>query len=91
MFTSDLAQRRESISSINITLGYFIEARINSVFTSCSASPTHLLVKELADILKKVALAWLAIALPIIVLPVPGGPNNSKPYNELFYILFQAM
>jgi len=35
-----------------------------------------LLVKELALIEKKVAEASLAIALPIIVFPVPGGPNN---------------
>jgi hypothetical protein len=38
-----------------------------------------LLVNELALILKKVAFAELAIALPIIVLPVPGGPNNNMP------------
>jgi hypothetical protein len=29
--------------------------------------------------LKKVADAELAIALPIIVFPVPGGPNNKMP------------
>lgn len=29
--------------------------------------------------LKKVAWAELAMALPIMVLPVPGGPNNSIP------------
>lgn len=29
--------------------------------------------------LKKVAFAELAIALPIIVFPVPGGPNNRIP------------
>jgi len=33
-------------------------------------------VRELALMLKKVAAAWLAMALPIIVLPVPGGPNS---------------
>jgi hypothetical protein len=32
---------------------------------------THLLVSELAEMLKKVAFASLAIALPIIVFPVP--------------------
>lgn len=29
--------------------------------------------------LKKVALMLLAMALPIRVLPVPGGPNSSSP------------
>jgi hypothetical protein len=33
-------------------------------------------VSELALILKKVAAASLAMALPIIVLPVPGGPKS---------------
>jgi hypothetical protein len=38
-----------------------------------------LLVKVLALTLKNVALAELAMALPIIVLPVPGGPNSKIP------------
>jgi hypothetical protein len=38
-----------------------------------------LLLSELALILKKVADASLAIALPIIVFPVPGGPNSKIP------------
>ena len=46
-------------------------------------SPTHLEVKEDALIAKKVDFDWLAIHLPIIVFPVPGGPNNSKPYKQL--------
>ena len=29
--------------------------------------------------LKKVERAWLAMHLPMRVLPVPGGPNNSSP------------
>lgn len=33
-------------------------------------------MSELALMLKKVAEASLAIAFPIIVFPVPGGPNN---------------
>ena len=31
--------------------------------------------------LKNVADASLAIALPIIVFPVPGGPNNNIPFG----------
>lgn len=52
---------------------------MNKVFTNFSLYPTHLLVIELALILKNVACASLAIARPIIVLPVPGGPNKSIP------------
>lgn len=32
-----------------------------------------------AEILKKVVLHWVATDLASIVLPVPGGPNNSTP------------
>ena len=37
------------------------------------------LVRLEAEMEKKVDLLWLAIHLPIRVLPVPGGPNSSKP------------
>ena len=42
---------------------------------------THLEVREEALILKNVHLLWLATHLPISVLPVPGGPNNSNPFG----------
>lgn len=71
--------KRESISSMNITLGCFILAIVNNVLTNFSLYPTHLLVIELALMLKNVAWASLAIALPIIVLPVPGGPKSKIP------------
>lgn len=54
-------------------------ATVNKVLTSISQSPTHLLVREEAEMLAKVALMLLAMALPIMVLPVPGGPNSKKP------------
>jgi len=54
---------------------------VKSTFTSFSPSPIHLEVRELAEILKNVAYASLAIAFPIIVLPVPGGPNSSRPFG----------
>lgn len=76
-----LEQSKESISSINITLGCFALAIANKVFTSFSLSPTHLLVIELALMLKNVACASLAIARPIIVLPVPGGPKRRIPFG----------
>jgi len=37
-------------------------------------------VREEALMLKKVAEILLAMARPIIVLPVPGGPKRSKPF-----------
>lgn len=67
---------KESISSIKITEGAFNRATANKVFTNFSLYPTHLLVREEDEIEKNVALASLAIALPIIVFPVPGGPKN---------------
>ena len=39
------------------------------------------LMKRLdAEIEKNVALHWLAIAFPMSVLPVPGGPKSSTPF-----------
>lgn len=40
-----------------------------------------MLVKALAEILKKVDFDWLAMALPINVFPVPGGPNRMIPFG----------
>ena len=51
--------------------GLFTFATTNRVRTIFSDSPTHLLVSELALMLKKVEFDSLAMALPIRVLPVP--------------------
>ena len=59
-----------------MTLGCLALAMANKVLTSFSLYPTHLLVRELALMLKKVAEASLAMALPINVFPVPGGPKR---------------
>ena len=48
--------------------------------TSFSPSPIHLDMSVEAVMLKKVAAMLLAIARPIMVLPVPGGPNRSRPF-----------
>lgn len=45
-----------------------------------SPSPIHLDVREEALMLKKVAEMLLAMARPIMVLPVPGGPKRSSPF-----------
>ncbi len=66
---------------MNMTLGCFIYATLNKVRTIFSPSPIYFDVREEAEILKNVAYASAAIALPIIVLPVPGGPNNSNPFK----------
>jgi hypothetical protein len=51
-FTSFLAVSNESISSMKITLGYSTLATANKVLTIFSPSPTHLEVKQLAEIEK---------------------------------------
>ena len=92
--------KRESISSMNITAGWRQLATPKRARTNFSPSPicritqclsntlnlspyyevlnkrflrqqTHLLVRELAEIEKNVAFASPAMALPIIVFPVP--------------------
>lgn len=78
-----------------MTLGSFNLATENRARTSFSPSPTHFEVKELAEMLKNVALHCDAThlpenpyfynkkiifeTLPIIVFPVPGGPNSKTP------------
>jgi len=52
-----------------------------SLLTIFSPSPIHLLVRLLALMLKKAALMFEATALPIRVLPVPGGPNSKMPFG----------
>jgi len=41
-----------------------------------------LLVSDEAEMLKKVAPDWLAMAFPISVLPVPGGPKRRSPFGR---------
>lgn len=62
-----------------MTLGPKIDAIVNKVLTRFSPSPIHLLVRLEAEILKKVDPDSLAMAFPIIVFPVPGGPKRSTP------------
>ena len=50
-----------------------------SVRTSFSPSPIHLEVREDAEIEKNVAADECAVAFPIRVFPVPGGPKRSIP------------
>lgn len=74
---SDLrADKMESISSMKITAGCKAPATANRARTIFSPSPIHLEVREEAEMLKKVALILLAIALPMSVLPA------SKPLSR---------
>mmetsp|Transcript_39086 Transcript_39086/g.92566 ORF Transcript_39086/g.92566 Transcript_39086/m.92566 type:complete len:388 (-) Transcript_39086:782-1945(-) len=73
------ALSNESISSMNITAGCKHVATAKRVRTIFSPWPIHLEVKDEAEILKKVAFMLLAIALPISVFPVPGGPKSNNP------------
>lgn len=43
-----------------------------------------------AEMLKKVVLHSVATAFANIVFPVPGGPNMSTPYNEMFWACYSA-
>jgi hypothetical protein len=54
-------------------------ARQQLPLTSFSPSPTHLLVREAAEMAKKVALLSAASALASSVLPLPGGPYSRMP------------
>lgn len=60
-------------------LGAYIAATAKRVRISFSLSPIHFDTKELALILKNVALHSVATALASIVLPFPGGPYNNMP------------
>ena len=51
--------------------------------TAFSDSPTHLEMSSGPLIVMKFALASLAIALAISVLPVPGAPNRTMPRGGL--------
>ena len=51
-------------------------ATVKSALTIFSPSPVHLEVMEAELMLKNVALQELAMHLPNIVLPVPGGLNR---------------
>ena len=59
--------------------GWFSWATLNSILTSFSPSPCHLLVKVAAEMLKKVAFASWAKAFASMVLPLPGGPYRRSP------------
>jgi hypothetical protein len=75
------ALRMESTSSMKITLGCATRATANRAFTSFSPSPIHLLVKLDAEMEKNVAEMLHAMARPMSVLPVPGGPKSSSPFG----------
>mmetsp|Transcript_31891 Transcript_31891/g.73267 ORF Transcript_31891/g.73267 Transcript_31891/m.73267 type:complete len:418 (-) Transcript_31891:59-1312(-) len=72
---------KESISSINTTDGSRKAATEKRVRTNFSPSPIHLLVNEELEMAKNVASLSCAIAFPMSVLPVPGGPNRSRPFG----------
>ena len=59
--------------------GWHCLAAANKALTSFSPSPTYLLVKLLALMLKNDELDSEATALASMVLPLPGGPNNNRP------------
>ena len=59
--------------------GWRCLAAVKRLLTSFSPSPTYLLVRELALMLKNALSDSLATARASIVFPLPGGPNSSNP------------
>lgn len=80
---SDLFDSNESISSMKITDGWYTAATVNKARNSFSPSPHHLDVNVDALMLKNLEFDCDAMHLPIMVLPVPGGPNNNIPLAGL--------
>lgn len=66
-----------SISSTKMIVGASLYAREKSARTLCCDSPNHLLINVDTCKLIKVAPLSLAIALAIIVFPVPGTPLSA--------------
>jgi hypothetical protein len=56
-------------------------ASSKSILTIFSDSPFHLEAREDALMLKKEVSPTVATALASSVLPVPGGPNRSTPFQ----------
>ena len=95
------AVRIESISSMKMMDGWLryatlaltdhFEYHLNSAFTIFSLSPTHLLVSDDDEMLKKnaedsVATAYASLSSSVrtfasMVLPVPGGPKSRMPFG----------
>eukprot|EP00754_Rhynchopus_humris_P007008 Rhum_TRINITY_DN132_c0_g2::Rhum_TRINITY_DN132_c0_g2_i1::g.411::m.411 len=74
-----LVVSRLSISSRKTKLGASARAQANNAFTFFSPSPTILLVRADAEMLKNVKLHCAATAFASIVFPLPGGPKSSSP------------
>jgi hypothetical protein len=71
-------------NSIEFTCRFVRGTRATSLtLTSFSESPLHLLMMLLALMLKKVVRHSVATALASRVLPVPGGPYSSRPFQGL--------
>mmetsp|Transcript_18488 Transcript_18488/g.61937 ORF Transcript_18488/g.61937 Transcript_18488/m.61937 type:complete len:206 (+) Transcript_18488:586-1203(+) len=73
--------RRASTSSRKITHGAMRRATRKSAATAFSSSPYHLEVISDKVTLRKRAPASVATAFASSVLPVPGGPERSTPWQ----------
>lgn len=54
---------------------------MNRVLTNFSASPIHFEVSVAAVMLKNLQLDSFATAFASRVFPLPGGPNNKRPFD----------
>mmetsp|Transcript_39568 Transcript_39568/g.71276 ORF Transcript_39568/g.71276 Transcript_39568/m.71276 type:complete len:226 (+) Transcript_39568:551-1228(+) len=69
----------ESTSSMKMTQGASLRAKVKTALAFFSDSPSHLFSTDEASTLRKLAPPSVATALASMVLPVPGGPNNKTP------------
>ena len=70
-----------SISSINTIQGAWCFASAKRSRTREAPTPTYISTKSEPEILKNGTPASPAIALAIMVLPVPGGPTRITPFG----------
>lgn len=70
---------KESISSIKMTQGFILRAKVKRASKYFSVSPTHLSSTKDNGSTKNLNWASLAIALANSVFPQPGGPYKRIP------------
>ena len=73
--------RKDSISSKQMMQGALSRACWNTRTRFFSDSPTYMFRKLLAFTTISFIFVSLAMIRAIVVLPVPGGPNSSRPFT----------
>ena len=73
----------ESTSSMKMMVGAFSRANWNSSRTRRAPSPMYFWTSSLPTRRTNVAFVWCATAFAIIVLPVPGEPDQQDPLRGI--------